>query len=119
MDKNENGHYRGLHIVSISPLSGKVQWAEVFDTHKSSEKLERFIVNYLFRPQTAEEGEIIVVACKDECVTNLSDSVKEWFKSVGSTLIDEIQYRHSFVFIGIVGHKQVYEKSSESINEEI
>ena len=36
MDKNENGNYRGLHIVIVSKLNGKVEFKKVFDTYESS-----------------------------------------------------------------------------------
>ena len=35
MDKNENGHYRGLHMVIISPTTGEVILSKVFDTNKT------------------------------------------------------------------------------------
>ena len=44
MNLNENNHSRGLHIVTIHPSSGKVKFAQVFDTYESSSKLEEFIV---------------------------------------------------------------------------
>lgn len=41
--KNENGHYRGLHLVVINPHNGKVELAEAFDTHKSRVDFNIFI----------------------------------------------------------------------------
>ena len=43
LDQNENGHYRGLHIVIINPHTGKVSRAKVFDTYKSAERFDEFI----------------------------------------------------------------------------
>ena len=40
---NSNGHYRGLQLVVIDQKTGKVIAARVFDTYKSSKKLESFI----------------------------------------------------------------------------
>ena len=37
---NENGHYRGLHIAIIDLIDGNIDFSKVFDTFKSSEKLE-------------------------------------------------------------------------------
>ena len=43
LEKNENDHYRGLHIVIINSTNGKIEHAKVFDTYKSSSLLETFI----------------------------------------------------------------------------
>lgn len=44
MDKNENDHFRGLHIVIIDPNEdGPMIVKKVFDTYKSSEMLENFL----------------------------------------------------------------------------
>ena len=66
LNKNENGHYRGLHIVVINPSSGKAEFAQVFDTFETSEKLNKFIL------EDVEERSIIAVACNDDCVKELS-----------------------------------------------
>ena len=50
----------------IVPENGYVLWAKVFDTYKTSEELDRFIHG------AAAEGDIVIAACKDDCVTNLS-----------------------------------------------
>ena len=47
-----------------------VQGARVFDTYQTSVALEGFI------KKDIPHGFIIVAACKDECVTNLSPTVK-------------------------------------------
>lgn len=66
LHKNENGHYRGMHIVIINEKTGKVETARVFDTHESSDEFDDFIVKDLPR------GRIVVAACKDDCNTELS-----------------------------------------------
>ena len=43
VEKNENEHYRGLHIVVFNPYNGLVDSAQVFDTYKTSTNLENFI----------------------------------------------------------------------------
>lgn len=43
---------------------------------------------------------IIIAACQDDCVTNMSDNVKTWFESLGSETIYKLGYRQGFVFIG-------------------
>ena len=65
VEKNENNHYRGLHIVIVNPQTGKVESAQAFDTYISSEALEAFT-------DEIPEGRIVVAACMDECATELS-----------------------------------------------
>ncbi len=36
-EKNENNHLRGLHIVIINSMNGKVEMTRVFDTYKTSD----------------------------------------------------------------------------------
>ena len=37
IEKNENSHYRGMHVVIINPTDGEVEFAKVFDTYENSE----------------------------------------------------------------------------------
>ena len=68
---NRNGNYKGLHLVTVNAQTGKIKSAQVFET--SSSEFETFIEN-----EGVPTGDIIVIACKDECVSNLSDIVKIW-----------------------------------------
>ena len=70
MEKNENGHSRGLHIVVINTFNGRVETAKVFDTYKGSQEFDKFIRDDIL------EGFIVVAACKDDCVSNLSEEGK-------------------------------------------
>lgn len=76
--KNENDNYRGLHVVVINPTNGEVCWAVVFDTYKSSDALNEFILRGL------PVGYIVVAACKDECSTNMSVHARILFTDMGS-----------------------------------
>ena len=67
MNMNENDHYRGLHIIVMSPTTGEVDFAAVFDTYKSSEDFDMFI-----RDTNIEKGSLVVAACKDDCISALS-----------------------------------------------
>ena len=40
---NENGHFRGLHVVLIKPEEQKACWGKVFDTYKSSKAFDEFV----------------------------------------------------------------------------
>ena len=44
MNKNKNNHERGLHIVLFNIETGEVAFSKIFDTYKSSEELENFIL---------------------------------------------------------------------------
>ena len=70
MDRNESGHDRGLHLVIINPLNGAVELSQVFDTYKGDHKLPSVSTRYI------PPGYIIVAACKDDCVTQLSEKDK-------------------------------------------
>ena len=61
LGKNENGNFRGLHIVTINPDDGKVAEAKVFDTYKSSYTFDEFTTHEV------PEGYIVVAACMDDC----------------------------------------------------
>ena len=102
---NENKTFRGLHIVVFNPVSSKIESAKTFDTYKSSVEFENFIKTPI------RNGHIVAAACKDDCVTNLSEKSKAWFREIGSKEIDKLEYRQGFAFIGIYGQKnRVIEK---------
>ena len=83
-----------MHLVVINPTNGEVCWAIVFDTYKSSDALNEFILRGL------PTGYIVVAACKDEMTTELSGLAKHWLGEMGSLNIWKLEYRDSFVFIG-------------------
>ena len=72
----------------MNPISGFVEWTGVFDTYKSSEAFEWFIEN-----SDIADGYIIIAACKDDCSNNLSLLSRQWFKTMGSTEIENIGFR--------------------------
>lgn len=67
IEKNENGHYRGLHIVIINHETAEVVSAKVFDTHQSTASFDTFLGSKV------PSNHIVVAACKDDCDTELSD----------------------------------------------
>lgn len=97
IEPNENGHFRGLHIVVINPNTQKVELAKAFDTHDSPKSFDAFITQDLL------QGHIVVAACKDDCVSNLSASGKRWFSDMGSVAITDLKPSQGFAFISITG----------------
>ena len=87
VDPNENNHHRGLHIVVINPSTGKAQTAQSFDTYESSALLDYFI------SAPIPDGYIVAAACRDDCVSQLSEESKQWFESMGSKEIWNVGYR--------------------------
>ena len=76
-----------MHIVTINPDSGKVETAQVFETHYGVKGFDSFIEN------DAVEGSIVVAACKDECNSVLSEKSKNWFTAMGSKEIWDLRYK--------------------------
>ena len=87
MEKTKNTHHRGLHMVIINSENGKVETAKVFDTYKSSKEFDEFTARDL------PYGHIVVAACKDDCVTNMSAPAMAWFEEMGSREIWNLKYR--------------------------
>lgn len=111
--RNENHHFRGLHVVIFDPQAGTVVLAKAFDTYKTSEEFELHIVKE-FPP-----GLIVAAACMDECITNLSEKAKQWFEDLGSKEIRNLEYRCGFALIGITGQKAVHERRAVSKRDEV
>ena len=100
LENNENNHDRGMHVVIVDSRNGDIVHAKIFDTYVSSKLFEEFI-----QALDIPKGYFVLAACKDECSTNLSDTVKSWFAEMGSNNIWNIAYRCSFAFIGFYGMK--------------
>lgn len=65
-------------------------------------------------------GFIVIVACKDESFSNLSQKGKRFFGEMGSTEIYKLEYRQSFAFIGIFGrNNEAYEKRSPDTKHKV
>ena len=78
VSKNENNHLRGLHVVVVNAVNGKVETAQAFDTCETGVEFDKFIA------EGVPEGRIVVAACKDDCYTHLSNNGKQWFSDMGS-----------------------------------
>lgn len=99
----------------IEPEDGTVKVAKCFDTYTSSQNLNAFI-----RSDLIPDGHIVVAACMDECVNNLSTQVMEWFAGMGSKDVWSLEYRQGFAFIGVQGNEAlVNEKRGDLDHPEV
>lgn len=99
-------------MVVINCTNGKVVSAQVFDTYKSSDELDIFLLKEI------PKGYIVIAACKDECVKHLSWNAKKWFTNMGSKEIWQLGERCGYAFVGVSG-AEVYEKRAETKEEQV
>ena len=89
MPKNENDHFRGLHIAIINQHTGAIIDTKVFDTYSSQLEFN----SYISRGEYVKEGNIVAVACKDDCTKKLVRLGHMWFEYMGSEEISKLQFR--------------------------
>ena len=113
---NSSGHDRGLHLVVIDQKTGEVTAAQVFDTYQSSDAIEKFISS-----DGVPQGSIVVAACKDDFQRALSANCTQFFEEkMNSREISKVQYRHGYVFMGILGGAgAVSEKRAQNPSEKV
>jgi len=97
-DLGENFYNRGLNVVVFDEFTGQPIFGTTFDTFNSgnSESFAQFV-------STLPPGRIVAIAIKDDANFNLSDPGKRACKSLGSRLIDDLQFRSSWAIIGQTG----------------
>ncbi|MCT7967813.1 hypothetical protein NG799_15840 [Laspinema sp. D1] len=107
------GKTRGLHVAVINEQDGSVVQKEHFKTHDSSEEASRFA-------KLIEEipiGRIVALAICDEgaaFITGVNGGKKnqdaiDACKKLGSTKIQELKWRDSYV---LIGHKDVLQSQT-------
>lgn len=89
-------------MVIFDPFKGVVVLAKVFDTYKYSKGFDDFINGF---GSNIPKDFIVIGACMDECVSNLSQEAKTWFGKLGSLEIHDLEYRCAYTIIGIGGRK--------------
>lgn len=111
---------RGLNVAVFDELTGQPIFGTTFDTFNSgnSESFTQFI-------STLPPGRIVAIAVQDDASLNLSDPGKKACKSLGSRLIDDLQFRSSWAIIGQTGAasgtaiEQLSHESAVSCSREI
>ena len=95
---NENGNFRGLHIVILNPLNYRVEFAQAFDTHRSPEAFDQFT------KKAIPKGFIVCAVGQDDCAAELSLDARRWFAAMGSRQMYGVHKGDLFAFIGRMGH---------------
>lgn len=94
-DKNEGEIGRGLHVIVLNQHTANVTALRIFDAYDYVQDEE--IASFL---DSLQEGRIVVFAIKDEATFNLKTIGKNAIKAFGSQLIDKLEFRNSWAFIG-------------------
>lgn len=100
IEKDVNNGGRGLNLVVVDPKQMKAIIAKRFDTYAGdSSHLEAFL------SQEVLEGDILVAVTFDEASRNLSPAAKNLFAALGSSQIQNLQFRGQWFMITKKGMK--------------
>ena len=61
----------------------------------------------------------MAAACRDDCITNMSEKGKKWFEDMGSLEIKELGYRQGFAFIGQFGKQVCVERKAKYYKDKV
>ena len=111
------GYARGLNVIVINEHNGNVIYHKSFDTHDTHVHSETF-ANFI---SSLPDGRIVVIAIKDAATRSLGEPAIQACESIGSSLIRQIGYRHSWAIIGQKGAPggTVVEASSSTTDVEV
>jgi len=86
---------RGIHVILINQLTGRVMGSRVFDTYsdKQDEKLNQYL------NQISDSNRLIVFAVKDEGSYKLSDTIRHRIEMLGSKKIGLLGWRCMWAFV--------------------
>ncbi|XP_005997358.1 protein FAM3A [Latimeria chalumnae] len=97
MSSVKNNVGRGLNIALVNGVNGELMAAKSFDMWAGDvQDLLKFI-----RP--VHEGTLIFVASYDDPSTKMNDEARSIFASFGSSAIEKLGFRDSWVFVGAKG----------------
>jgi hypothetical protein len=105
-----DGYQRGLNVAVFNENTGAVLEARTFDTHQSKQASDDFadLIDRLPR------GRVVAIAVKDEATQNLTLRARQAFDKIGALLVQQLQYRGSWAFVGKKGGVQ--ELSAEALS---
>ena len=99
----EIDYSRGLNVVVLDESNGNILHSRVYDTHTDyaantlpADAFASFI-------DSLPGGRVVAIAMKDEAVSALTESAKDACKSIGSTLIEQVELGGSWAIIGTKG----------------
>ncbi|XP_067095532.1 protein FAM3A isoform X2 [Osmerus mordax] len=93
--KNNVG--RGLNVALVNGVTGELLDSKSFDMWAGD---VNDLLKYL-RP--LHEGTLVFVASFDDAATKLNDEARRLFEELGSTVVKELAFRDSWVFVGAKG----------------
>jgi hypothetical protein len=94
-----NSYFSGMGIVVFDPLTLNPDTSSWYSLYNNPVAVTQ-LVNLI---NSVPAGKIVAVGVCDDAQTNLTDSLKNAIKSVGSTLIDQLKFRGSWALIGKKG----------------
>lgn len=59
-----------------------------------------------------KKGDILIAACKDDCVSSLSQEAMNFFIEMGSRKLNSLKAKDNFSFIGVIGSNGEYVEAS-------
>ncbi|MDJ0556981.1 MAG: interleukin-like EMT inducer domain-containing protein [Microcoleaceae cyanobacterium MO_207.B10] len=92
---------RGLNVAVFDELTGQNIYCTTFDTHGYQAASTAFALFI----ESLPINKIVAIAVKDDANYNLSARAKKACESLGSNLINNLEFRSSFVIIGQKGAK--------------
>ncbi|KAM9535760.1 protein FAM3C-like [Salvelinus alpinus] len=90
----------GLNLVLVNGENGKIEKFDYFDMYSGESKA---ILDFL---KTIKPGMIVLVASFDDAATKMTDEIRNIFAGLGSSSINDVKFRDSWVFAGGAGTEQ-------------
>uniref|UniRef100_A0A5S6R0Z9 GLOBIN domain-containing protein n=1 Tax=Trichuris muris TaxID=70415 RepID=A0A5S6R0Z9_TRIMR len=100
MSAEINGAGRGLNLIVLEPRTRIVVRCSNFDTYsvKDNTALDIFL-------SQLTTGQLLIAVTHDDAWTTLSTMIKETLQSLGSSMINNLNFRDSWFFVGQKGIK--------------
>ncbi|XP_078309780.1 protein O-linked-mannose beta-1,2-N-acetylglucosaminyltransferase 1-like isoform X2 [Crassostrea virginica] len=100
MSEDHNNVGRGLNMVFIDGNTHKVVDMKTFDTYVGDQSFKQYA------QMEMKDKMVVILASFDEMTYSLKDEAKTWLKVMGSSQIDKVAFRDSYLLIGQRGLKQ-------------
>ena len=90
---------RGINMLVIDGLTSDMKDIKVFDTYTDDTPFIQYMTK-------VAPGSVIMIVTYDEIAEKLSSNSRQWIRMMGSSLIDNVQFRDAFILVGQVGLEQ-------------